>query len=1096
MRSLAPALVLVLLACGGEPLSEPDPPSSIVARALEQPTDDGSSSDLVDAMPIEAPASLPALDVAGVPSGLSLEVLDVKVTVLGRLARTEVTQVFRNALPHVVEGTYRMTLPDAAVISRLAMDVEGVMTEGELVEKERARQIYDSIVHARKDPALLEWQGGNRFSMQVFPIPASGTKTIILEYEELLPVRGRRAQYAFGLPALGADAGARIGRFAFKLSAGDIGAPTVERAETQYLARVDERGVSFDDVAFVPRGPLRVSFPRPEPGSATLIASKTSDGGEVDGVFYVDVVPQLPGATRSPPRDLVLALDTSRGIGDRELARAIEAARRLAERPRDGRVVVVTGDLETTTCTNGPAWCLADLHAGGATDLEALLGAAARAAAGLDDPAIVLFSDGVASVGELDGDLLRERFLDQLDAEHSSVFTVAVGHAPDVDFLAKLANGGRGHPLRLSPASSVDGNVEELAHLLRVPLLLDVSAEVIEGEVEMAARPSVNLRPGEPLAIFARGPSAPFAIAVRGRWNDEDFEVRVDVEPRAPVPDRLVEHFWARAAIEALEREGASREQMVALSLRHGVMSRATSFLVLEGEAAYRRFGVERRREAERVDGSARNLAKGTEALQDLLGRAADKRDETPLHASSAPTTPSDLIGLDWLQPSTSTMELAASGAITGGVGGGGGGQGLALSGSGKIGTRGRGAGEAGDGSGDGDLGGRGKSEISMTQGVPVIMGSLDKELIRRVVRRHLSQLRYCYEKELTRTPGIKGKVVMKWVINGEGKVTQAQTADTTMRNPNVEGCIATKIKTWTFPRPGGGGIVIINYPFVFRADGTGGNAGPDSWAPPSSPTTVREPPPPPPPPPTPPPPPAPPRTLDQIVAARRNDVLDLDLILEEARLREALGDVRGARRTLSEIVELTPHDANRRSFYATVLLQRGLLSDTCEEYGHVAALQPARRELFKMMMGLRRREHSDAVALRGCIVDGVSRLPVQRSLSLVLTWEDPGADVDLHVIGPTGEHVSFRQREGKDGGLLYYDVTDGYGPEIYTLGQGHRGRYQLGVVHYRGPERGVRGTLTVIEDAGTPAERRRHLPFRLGAPDTTEVRTLAEVRL
>ena len=154
------------------------------------------------------------------------------------------------------------------------------------------------------------------------------------------------------------------------------------------------------------------------------------------------------------------------------------------------------------------------------------------------------------------------------------------------------------------------------------------------------------------------------------------------------------------------------------------------------------------------------------------------------------------------------------------GGGPGGGGTGVNTLGTGKIGTRGRGSGEAGYGSGEGGLGGKTDRDVTMTQGTPVILGSLDKEIIRRIVQEHASQIRYCYEKELTRTPGIFGKIVMKWVINGEGKVTQAQTAETQMRNANVEGCLATKIKTWVFPKPKGGGIVIVNYPFVFKQGG------------------------------------------------------------------------------------------------------------------------------------------------------------------------------------------------------------------------------------------------------------------------------------
>jgi hypothetical protein len=154
------------------------------------------------------------------------------------------------------------------------------------------------------------------------------------------------------------------------------------------------------------------------------------------------------------------------------------------------------------------------------------------------------------------------------------------------------------------------------------------------------------------------------------------------------------------------------------------------------------------------------------------------------------------------------------------GGGPGGGGTGTNTFGSGKVGTRGRGSGEAGYGAGDGGLGARADRDISMTPGTPVVMGSLDKEIIRRIVQEHASQIRYCYEHELTRTPGIFGKIMMKWVINGDGKVTQAGVAETQMKNSNVEDCISRKIQGWVFPKPKGGGIVIVSYPFVFKQSG------------------------------------------------------------------------------------------------------------------------------------------------------------------------------------------------------------------------------------------------------------------------------------
>ncbi len=102
----------------------------------------------------------------------------------------------------------------------------------------------------------------------------------------------------------------------------------------------------------------------------------------------------------------------------------------------------------------------------------------------------------------------------------------------------------------------------------------------------------------------------------------------------------------------------------------------------------------------------------------------------------------------------------------------------------------------------------------------PRLLGSMDKQIIRRIVNEHAAQIRYCYEKELTRTPGLAGKIKMKWVIGGDGLVSQASVETDGMKNDAVSACLIEKIKTWKFPKPKGGGIVIVSYPFVFKQSG------------------------------------------------------------------------------------------------------------------------------------------------------------------------------------------------------------------------------------------------------------------------------------
>lgn len=152
------------------------------------------------------------------------------------------------------------------------------------------------------------------------------------------------------------------------------------------------------------------------------------------------------------------------------------------------------------------------------------------------------------------------------------------------------------------------------------------------------------------------------------------------------------------------------------------------------------------------------------------------------------------------------------------GTGRGGGGTGEGTIGLGNIGTIGHGAGTgsgSGYGSGAGGFSGRSASVPRIRTGEADVRGSLSREVIRRVIRRHINEVRFCYEQELTARPDLAGRVTVSFIIAATGAVQTASVASTTLSNARVEQCIVTAVRRWTFPAPDGGGIVGVNYPFV-----------------------------------------------------------------------------------------------------------------------------------------------------------------------------------------------------------------------------------------------------------------------------------------
>jgi TonB family protein len=140
------------------------------------------------------------------------------------------------------------------------------------------------------------------------------------------------------------------------------------------------------------------------------------------------------------------------------------------------------------------------------------------------------------------------------------------------------------------------------------------------------------------------------------------------------------------------------------------------------------------------------------------------------------------------------------------GTGRGGGG-----TGEGTIGSIGGGSGSGGSAG----LGGISRRVPRVRQSKATVKGSLDKDIIRRIVRAHINEVRHCYNKGLAKDDTLSGKVVVDFTIAATGKVSEAEVDSTTVSDEDVGKCIAKAAKRWKFPKPRGGGVVVVKYPFV-----------------------------------------------------------------------------------------------------------------------------------------------------------------------------------------------------------------------------------------------------------------------------------------
>jgi TonB family protein len=272
-----------------------------------------------------------------------------------------------------------------------------------------------------------------------------------------------------------------------------------------------------------------------------------------------------------------------------------------------------------------------------------------------------------------------------------------------------------------------------------------------------------DLFAARPLAVMAHFSGEPRGeMVVTGRSTRGPVELRVPIRANDGGRHKALPLLWARHRLAELSdavdpaTQEANRKETTEVALQHGLLSAYTSFVA--------------------VDERVRNGQPSIDVEQPL-----------PLPAGMNVNELGGLLG-------TGGGSAFGMGGL--GIGASGGGYG-------KIGTKGRGA-----------------SPVSVSPGAVMIMGSLDKNVIKRVISSHLAEVRYCYERELVRTPGLAGKVVVKFTIGPDGLVQTAMVSTSDLGNAAVEKCLAKRAATWVFPRVKGGGVVEVNYPFVFKVAG------------------------------------------------------------------------------------------------------------------------------------------------------------------------------------------------------------------------------------------------------------------------------------
>src|SRR4051812_41585024 len=123
----------------------------------------------------------------------------VDIAIEDQVATTKVEQTFRNHTDRRLEATYIFPVPKGASVRQFSMWVNGAEVKGEMLEAEKARQIYTSIVRQTQDPGLLEYIGTNLLRMRVFPIEPKSDQKVALSFTSVAARDNDLVEYVYPL---------------------------------------------------------------------------------------------------------------------------------------------------------------------------------------------------------------------------------------------------------------------------------------------------------------------------------------------------------------------------------------------------------------------------------------------------------------------------------------------------------------------------------------------------------------------------------------------------------------------------------------------------------------------------------------------------------------------------------------------------------------------------------------------------------------------------------------------------------------------------------------------------------------------------------
>jgi len=508
-------------------------------------------------------AQVPSLSVHKGKSRKELKIskLIVNVEVVGNIATTTFDILFYNSYSRILEGELSMSLKNEQEICRYALEVNGKLREGVIVEKVKARQAFEAVVRQKIDPGIISKTKGNSFKTKIYPIPAKGNKRVVLALTETL--NGDEENLYYILPFGNTKA---FDDFSLNVEV------IKSKSDEKYI-KSDFQNIDFDkkDNAYVlslkkekfdPTEPLKFTIPRFAKDSSQLF---TCDF-EGQTYFYLNIKPdRLKQTERETPNDIAIYWDNSYSASKRDIEKELKFLESYLNTFNTEVNVSVTSfnyssseEKEFTTSNiNEIIEYIKTLDNDGATNLDKI-----EFTNKVDE--ILLFSDGVCTIGK-----------DKISAS-IPVFAITSSQGSDYSLLKRTCTKTNGEFIDLSVTS-----IERALQLLKVDEEKFLSCKYNSAHIQ-EVYPKTPKRAGTYFEIVGILTQDKADINVnfggkRGISQTKTYTISKNAK------SSTVSRIWASKKIEYLNANyEENRDTIFELSQKHNIITKNTAMLVLD----------------------------------------------------------------------------------------------------------------------------------------------------------------------------------------------------------------------------------------------------------------------------------------------------------------------------------------------------------------------------------------------------------------------------------------------------------------------------------------------------------------------------------